>query len=279
MTDRVLETERAVEDRIRNANAAQRRTIGAEIAELRAPAERAVHDIRRHSFVLTQNADGSAADIRADFVASIVEEAAVDHFESSAAHENRPAAIGVEPRGVSIDKRQVLHGELRVVLVLAHRCRPHLRFVAGILIQNADITRAAQRDFVSAVNHDFRTGIVEYFCRPIELDHDGIRAAIEGDDPAFGHGIDECVARAALRRAGTHDVIGFRRVFGLRFCGNRAFSIGIARRRPIARIGIRIRFDIFTRRRASDNGDRKTKNKCPRRACMKHCHLHRAIRT
>lgn len=139
-----------------------------------------------------------------------MKESTVDHFEAPAAYENGSASIGVEPGSVSVDKREVLDGKRRMILILTHRSRPHLGLVAGILIKNSDVSRAAQCHFVAAVDDDFGPGIIEYFRRAVEFDDDWFGTAVERNDPTFGDSIDECISRATFGRTRSNDVIWFR---------------------------------------------------------------------
>jgi hypothetical protein len=58
--------------------------------------------------------------------------------------------------GVAVDERQVLHGELRGVLVLAVRGGVALRRVARVHVEDAPLAAAAERHLAAAVEDDLR---------------------------------------------------------------------------------------------------------------------------
>ena len=78
---------------------------------------------------------------------------------------NRPPRTKIAPPpppsvrvagGVAVGEGEVLHGELRVVLVLAVRGGPALGLVAGVHVEDAALAAAAQGDLAAAVEHDPR---------------------------------------------------------------------------------------------------------------------------
>ena|SRR5258706_7820088 len=70
-----------------------------------------------------------------------------DHLEPAATDEDRAAAtpLGLVAHGVAVGEGQVLHGELRGLLVLAVRGRPALRLVAGVLVEDRPLPAAAEQ--------------------------------------------------------------------------------------------------------------------------------------
>ena len=111
--------EAAVDDRVRDAEAADAAAVGARVAELQAAAERAVDDVEREIAGLIEGADGGAADVRAARVAPVVEEARIHDLEAAPAREDRAAAVRILAGRVAVDEGQVLHGQARVILVVA----------------------------------------------------------------------------------------------------------------------------------------------------------------
>ncbi len=113
-----------------------------DVAESVGAAEGAVDDVDRQALVLVEHADRGAPDVRPGVVADVVEEAAVDHLEPPAAHEDRAAAVvlGLALR-VAVDEGEVLHRELRVVLVWQWSVVQHLRLVAGVHVEDPHARR------------------------------------------------------------------------------------------------------------------------------------------
>ena len=88
-----------------------------------------LHDVHRPVVELAQHPQRRAAEVRPGLVAAVADEPRVDHLEPPAADEDRPAAaaLGLVAGGVAVGEGQVLHGQPRVVLVLAVRRGPALR--------------------------------------------------------------------------------------------------------------------------------------------------------
>src|SRR5690606_16552472 len=136
------------------------------------------------------------------------EEPTFDDFEAPAAHPNRTAAVVFvfAPR-VGVDEREVLHGEARVVLIVAVRGGPDLILVARVHVQDPRLSAAAQGDLAAAVDDDALVRVVSNLRGTIERDGDGVGPAVEGDHAALGDRVDERLGRAALGRARTDDLI------------------------------------------------------------------------
>ena len=67
--------EERIDHRVRHPDAAEPAAVGAGVAVARGAAEGAIHHVDGLAVELTQDADRRAADIRADVVAHVVEEA------------------------------------------------------------------------------------------------------------------------------------------------------------------------------------------------------------
>ena len=127
-----------------------------------------------------------AAEVGPGRVAAVADEARVDHLEPAAAHEDRAAAaaLGRLAGRVAVGEGEVLHGEPRVVLVLAVRGGPALRLVAGVHVEDAALAAAAERDLAAAVEHDLGpVGVADLRGRG-HRDGDRVRPAVERDDAA-----------------------------------------------------------------------------------------------
>src|SRR5439155_533419 len=84
-------------------------------------AEGAVHDVDRLVVVLAERPDRGATEVRPRGVAAVAHEGGVHHLEPAAPHEDgaAAAALGGVAGGVAVGEGQVLHCQLRGVLVLA----------------------------------------------------------------------------------------------------------------------------------------------------------------
>ena len=139
--DRAVVGERAVVDRPRDADAAQRRAVAAPAA-----GEGAADDVDRPAAVLRQRAHGGAAEVGAGLVAAVADEGGVHDLEPAAPHEDRAAAaavVGLTGR-VAVDQPEVLDDEPRRRLVVAVVGGPGLLRVAGVLVEDPALSAAAQ---------------------------------------------------------------------------------------------------------------------------------------
>jgi hypothetical protein len=170
----------AVDDGPRDTNAADGAAVGSTVAVSVGPAEGAVDDIDGQALVLAEHPDGAAAHIRAFIGADIIEKTAVDGLEPSPAHPDGPAAVIVGfSGGIAIGKGDVLHRQPRMVLVLAMRGGPDLVLIAGVHVQNAGLSPAAERHPAAAIDDDVGVGVVEHFGRTGERYGDRIGTAVE----------------------------------------------------------------------------------------------------
>src|SRR5690606_10736027 len=121
VADRLVVAQHAVEHYPRHPDAAERAAVRARPALARLAPEGAAHHVDRPALVLAEDPDRGPAEVRAGGVAPVAYEPGVDHFEPAASHEDRPAsaALGRLAGGVAVGEGEVLHGEPRVVLVLA----------------------------------------------------------------------------------------------------------------------------------------------------------------
>ena len=80
-----------------------------------------LHDVHRQALGLAEHPHRGAAEVRPGTVAAVADEARVDHLEPPAADEDRTsaAALGLLAGAVAVGEDQILHGQPRVVLVLA----------------------------------------------------------------------------------------------------------------------------------------------------------------
>ncbi len=165
--------------------------------------EGAAHHVHRFVLELAEHAQRRAAQVGAGTVAAVADEPRVDHLEPPAPDEDRaaPAALGPLAGGVAVGERQVLHGELRVVLVLAVRGGEALRLVAGVHVEDAALAAAAERDLAAAVQHDARAVRVHHLGGGLHGDGDRRGPAVEGDDAAGRDGLHHRLGGAARRGA------------------------------------------------------------------------------
>src|SRR5262249_46484869 len=154
-------SEQAVDDGERDANTVEGGAVRAAIAEILSATECAVHDVNGRTRSLAPGMDGASAHGRAGRVAGVVEEAGVYDLEAAAHGEDGAAALRREPGGVAIREGDVLHGELRRVLVLAVAAGPVLSLVAGVLVKDAHLAAAAEGHLAAAVDDDLGAGVVE----------------------------------------------------------------------------------------------------------------------
>src|SRR6185312_4974693 len=89
--------------------------------------------------------------------------------------------------GVAVDERQVLHRDLRPLLVIAMGRGPDQVCIAGVHLQYASLTHATYGHETAAVDDRRRCGVVEDLRRGSHLDRDGRWATVEGDDAAGCH--------------------------------------------------------------------------------------------
>src|SRR5581483_463327 len=123
--------------------------VGAHAALSRRSPEGAVDDVHRHALPLLEGAHGRAAEIRAGGVAAVAGEAGVHDLEPAAPVEDGPASAAVgdvrrQTRRVAVGEGEVLHGQLRILLVLAVRGGPALRLVAGVQVEDPARAAAAE---------------------------------------------------------------------------------------------------------------------------------------
>ena len=129
--------------------------------------------------ILTEHANRCAANIGAGACARVAKEAAVDDLESTTTDPDRAAAVVLRLAcRVAVGKRDVLNGQMRMILILAVTGRPHLVLIARIHVQDAGGSAAAQRDQAAAVDNDIRF-VVENFRRAGKCDRKRIGAAVE----------------------------------------------------------------------------------------------------
>ena len=112
-----------------------------------------------------------------------------------------PPPFGLVAGAVAVGEDQVLHGQPRVVLVLAVRGGEALPLVAGVHVEDAALAAAAERHLAAAVQHDLRAGRVLDLGGPGHRDGDRGRPAVEADDPARRDRRDHRVGGATGRRA------------------------------------------------------------------------------
>src|SRR2546421_2887854 len=198
----------AVVDGPRDADAAQRAAVGADAALPGGAAERAVHDVDRQVVRLAERADGRAAEVGTGLVAPVADEARVDHLEPAAPVEDRAATatLGLLAGGVAVGERDVLDGELRRLLVLAVRGGPALCRVTGVLVEDAALAAATERDLAATVEHDAGAGVA-YLRGLLQGDHQRRRSAVERDDPADPDRGDQLLGGATRRGAVADDPV------------------------------------------------------------------------
>ena len=168
----------------------------------RTPAEGAGCDDDRQSLVLAEDTQRRSAQIGTGGVAAVGGEAALDHLHPTTADEHRATATALAQvaGAVALCEMKALDRELRAVLVLAVRRRPDLRRVARVHVEDATLAGPAERHPAAAVEHD-DGGSVDHLGGVGHDDGDRVRPAVEGDDPAVRHRIDNRLRRAARRRA------------------------------------------------------------------------------
>ena len=158
----------------------------------------------------------------------------VHDLEPAAAHEDRPAApavVGLTGR-VAVGERQVLEDQPRRRLVVAVVGGPGLLRVAGVLVEDAALAAAAERDEAAAVDDHALAG-VDDLRGLLEHDRHRVGAAAEPDDPALGHRAYDGPRGAAARRAVADPAVGDGGVdrTGLLRHRDRFARIGVRRRR------------------------------------------------
>jgi hypothetical protein len=149
-------------------------------------------------------------------------------LDPPAAHEDCAPAAAVHslPGGVAVGERQVLHGEPRMVLVLTMRRRPHLCLVAGIHVEDAALTAAAQGHLAAAIEYDLRAGVVDDLGGRLHHDGDRIGSAVERDDAASRDGAHHGCRRAARWRAAADHAGRIGRVDRIRLGRNHRAATG-----------------------------------------------------
>ncbi len=164
--------------------------------------------------------------------AAVAQEPRVDHLEPAAAHEDgpAPAALGPVAGGVAVGEGQVLHGELRGVLVLAVRGGPALGLVTGVLVEDPALPAAAEGHPAAAVEDQAGVGVAGFRGR---LHGDGHRCgpAVEGDHAAGGDRADHRVRGAAFGGTGADHAAGVAGVGGLPVGRYGGVAVGVAGRR------------------------------------------------
>src|SRR5215218_6260505 len=166
--DGAIAGEHAVEDRPRDADAAQRGAVAASPV-----GEAAADDVNRLVAMLGQGPHGAAAEVRASRIAAVADERRADDLQPTAAREDRAAATVVgRPGRVAVRELQVLHHQARARLVVAVRRGPLLPLVAGVLVEDAALPAAAEGDETAAVEND-ATADVDHLGGPPHLDADG----------------------------------------------------------------------------------------------------------
>src|SRR5262249_6075127 len=148
--DRLIVDHQAVQHYPGHADTAQRAAVGA----LSAP-EGVVGDVDRPAFPRGEHADGGAAEVGAGVEAAVVDETGVHGLELAAFGEDGAAAVvtglGLPDLAVAAGEREVLHDQLRPLLVEAVGGGELLLRVAGVHVQDLPLARAAQRDLAAAV--------------------------------------------------------------------------------------------------------------------------------
>ena len=139
--------------------------------------------------VLTEHPNARTAQVRSLVTTHVSEETAVDDLEPAATNPHGATSVVLElVLGIRVDKREILHREPRVVLVLTVISGPHLIWVTGIHIQNATAASSTERYQSPAVNDDFGPRIVEYLGRLLERDGDRHERQRGPEVAAFGCG-------------------------------------------------------------------------------------------
>ncbi len=167
-------------------------------------------------------------------MADIVEKAAVDNLESSAAHPYRAAAgvLALVSR-VAVTKRQVLKRQPGMVLILAVRSGPFLVFIAGVHVQNARPAAAAERYFPAAVNDNIGVRVVEHLCRTVKRYSRRLITTVKHNDASLRDRIDKGLIGAAFGRACSDYVVRVGDILQAGLGRYRAAALGVARGRSL----------------------------------------------
>src|SRR3954453_1419058 len=202
-TDGLVVAEHAVGHGPRDADARQTGAVGAA-----ATGEGAVGDRHRLVVEMGEQPDPRPAEGGPGLVTAVVREPAVHHREPAAAHEHRTATAAVHELtgGAAVGEGEVAKHELGRGLVVAVRGGPGQPLLAGVLVEDPALPGATQRHLAAAVDDHLGRGVV-HLRLPVHDDRDRVGAAVEGDDPALGHGPTERLRGAAGGGAVTDDPV------------------------------------------------------------------------
>ena len=185
--------------------------------------------------MLVEHAHCRAAEVRTGGVAPVPEEPRVHDLEPPASYEHgaTSATFLQATGGVAAHEGEVLQHQLGGGLVVAVRRRPGQLPVAGVLVDDATLACAAERDLAPAVEHDPAPRVVHHRGPP-HRDGDGSWAAVERDQPAPAHGAHDLRGRAARSGSPTDDARGVGRVHRPRRGRHRRVATGIPSGRTAA---------------------------------------------
>ena len=162
---------------------------------------------------LGQRADCGAAEVGADVEAAVIDEPGVDHLELAAEVEDGAAApaaevgVALPDLRVSVLEGDVLHDEVRPLLVETVRGGDPLLLVARVHVEDLALAATVEGDQPAAVQDDLVAGI-HHLGGGGHGDGHRVRAAVEGDGAAAGDGPDHLRGGAASGCAGADDAAG-----------------------------------------------------------------------
>ena len=181
----------AIDDGPRHTDGADPARVRTFVSEQLATAEGAADYVHRPVLILTEDPDRSAADVRTGGIAPVVGEHRIHDLELAAAHPDRSAPVGIQSGRITLSEREVLNGELWMVLILAMWGRPHEVGIARIHIEDPGRAASAERNQPATVDHDLWAGVIEHSGGFRHHDRIRIRPAIERNDSPESHGFDD----------------------------------------------------------------------------------------
>src|ERR1700753_309396 len=110
-----------------------------------------MHHVDRLSQVLFECIDRPARRIGAGAGAYVAEETRVDYLDAATERVDCATFRNGFMSGGAVAESQVLHGGLRVFLVVAVSGGPNLFLIAGVHVKNAPLSLTAQRDLSAAI--------------------------------------------------------------------------------------------------------------------------------